>query len=433
MGVLARLVIAVAAASIGGVVSGSSLASAPPAQFTPNPRVGPGGTKYKDSAHFRVYGATNDSLADGAIGMLEAAYACFVDGLGWRSPGLSFKQDTDDGPWNKLNVYQVDTLPGAAANTPTDPTLGLAWLNVVKDYMAEPSVVVHEFGHALTYCERYWIDQGRTGAWWETVANFVADTYITSSYCASARAKFKQKDNGNTLIDLKKVIGDSYQVIVDGTRDSGNYYQAWPFFTYMHNNPDNITGLGPAMFPAVWVRYKRNSNETPLHVLERIVSPTKIQTVVARYWARMAFVDIGHAKAQAQFASQRKSLNYANWDAQGGTGKYRVKTARRPRYMGANITPLKATSGSTVVAVNVTAASAPFRAILAIRAGGGSGAVRYVELANGVGQATLGSGEEAMLVVVNTPAALVLFDPFNLTTETNTGVDYQVQLTGATI
>jgi hypothetical protein len=66
-------------------------AAEPPAQFTANPRVGPGGTRFRDSPHFRIYGATNDAVADGAIAMLEAAYTCFVDDLGWRSPGLSFR------------------------------------------------------------------------------------------------------------------------------------------------------------------------------------------------------------------------------------------------------------------------------------------------------------------------------------------------------
>ncbi|KAK3356574.1 hypothetical protein B0T25DRAFT_589154 [Lasiosphaeria hispida] len=406
----ARVLVPTATAAFGVLVGflppAVLAATAPPDQFTPNPRVGPGGTRYKDSPHFRIYAATSDAVADGAIAMLEAAYSCFVGDLGWRSPGLSFKQETDDGPWNKLNVYQVDTLPGAAANTPTDQTLGLAWLNVVKTYMTEPSVVVHEFGHALTYCEHYWIDQIRTGAWWETVANFVADTYLTSHLCAKARAKFNQKE-GSTLIDLKKVIGDSYQVIVDGTRDTGNYYQAWPFLTYMHNNPDNITGLGTSMFPAVWTKYKRNSNETPLH-------------------ARMAFVDIGSPKAQAQFTSQRKTLNYSNLDSQ-GSGRYRVKTARRPRYMGASIINLKVTSSNLVV--NVTA-NAPFTATLVVRAA--NGFIRYISLPGGNGQASVGGGDEAAIAVANTPDSLVLFDPFQLTAETNTGLDYQIVLNGAT-
>lgn len=401
-----------------------AFAATPPFDFQANPKVGPGGTTYKDSPHFRVYNAPNDSIADATIKSLESAYSCYVGDLGWRSTGLSFRQDNDDGPFYKLNVYRVETLPGAAANTGTDQSSGLSFLNVVTQYMTEPSITVHEFGHAMTYAARYWIDQGRTGAWWETVAQFVADTYITSPVCAASRARYGQAE-GKTMIDLGKVIGDSYQVIVDGSKNTGNYYQAWPFLVYLFNNPDNYTGLGHEIFPNVWTKYKRNSNETPLHVLDRLVSPVKIQEVVARYWARMAYVDIGHAKAQAQFVSQRKSLNYANLDSQ-GTGRYKVKAARQPRYMGASIIPLK---GTGTVGVNVNA-NAPFTSTLVVR--GAGGAVRYSVLSKGSGQAVVGTGEEATLVVVNTPDTLYLYDPFSLTADVSRGLDYQVQLTGAT-
>lgn len=409
-------------------LSWSTLAATPPAVFQANPRVGPGGMRFKDSPHFRIYNAPSDSAADSAIKSLEAAYSCFVDDLGWRSSGLSFRQEDDNGPWYKVNVYTVSTLPGAAANTGTDQTAGLSFLNVVTQYLTEPSITVHEFGHALTYAERYWIDQIRTGAWWEPVASFVADTYLTSPLCAPARSRFGQAE-GSTLIDLKKVLGDSHQVIVDGTRDSGNYYQSWPFLTYMHNNPDNYAGLGLATFPGVWTRYQRNSNETPLHVLNRLVSPAvRIQTVVARYWARMAYVDIGHAQAARQFAAQRSSINYANLDSQGG-GRYRVKSSRQPRYMGANIIPLKA-SGTSIGVVVTASSGMPFTATLAVRSP--SGSVRYVDLPGGSGSATLSNGEEASLVVVNTPATLYLYDPFSLTSAVSRGLDYQLQLTGAT-
>ncbi|KAI1880304.1 hypothetical protein JX265_001925 [Neoarthrinium moseri] len=401
------------------------VAAAPPPDFTPNPSIGGGGSKYKDSSHFRVYNAVNDSVANVLLNTLESAYSCFVGSQGWRSPGLSFKSENDDGPFYKTNVYDVASLPGAAANTGTDMSKGFSFLNVVTQYMSTPAVFVHEFGHAMTYAERYWVDQGRTGAWWETVANYVADTFITSPLCADARSKYNQP-TGDTLIELKKVIGDSFQVIVDGTKDSGNYYQAWPFFTYLINNPDNYTGLGRTVFPDVWRKYKRNSNETPLHVLERLASPTKIQTVVGRYWARMAYVDIGHTKAQALFQQTKKTINYANLDSL-GSGKYRVKSARQPRYMGANIVPLK---GSGEISTVVTAGS-PFKATLVVRSS--SGAMRYTELVNGAGKVTVGSGEEASLVVVNTPDALLLFDPFSLSSEANKGLDYQVALTGASI
>ncbi|KAI0880002.1 uncharacterized protein GGS22DRAFT_176189 [Annulohypoxylon maeteangense] len=398
---------------------------APPAEFTPNTKVGPGGSRYKDSPHFRVYDAADDSVANTLLQTLESAYDCFVLGQGWRSTGLSFNQENDDGPWYKMNVYDVANLgANTAANTGTDSATGLSFLNVVTQWMNTPSITVHEFGHALTYAERYWINQGRTGAWWETIANFVADTFVTSSICEGSRSRYNQS-SGDTLMNLKKVIGDSYQVIVDGSRGTGNYYEAWPFLTYITNNPDNYPGLGMVNFPNVWRKYKRDSNETPLHILDQLSAPTKIQTVVGRYWARMAYVDIGHEKARALFERQKKEFNYANLDSLGG-GKYRVKAARQPRYMGANIIPLKVTGTSVSVAIST---AAPYTASLAIKAPNGS--VRYIEVSDNEAEASVASGEEASLVIVNTPDSLYLYDPFSLTNDVSRGLDYQVQITGA--
>ena len=411
-----------AAGSSGGVPPGElPTCEKGPAEFQANPGIGGGGATFEDSAHFRVYGSGTQVKA--AIAHLEAAYTCFVDTLCWRSSGLSIKSGSDSGPYYKMNIYGVGSLGGAAGQMFSDQGAGLSYLRVVNNYLPDPKVTVHEYGHALTYHEKGWVEQTRTGAWWETVANFVADYYMTSPVCAPARMKFDQQE-GRTIIDLNKVIGDSHQVIVDGSQGSGNYYQAWPFLTYLTNNPDGYPGLGATALRDMFREHMRN-NETPLHVLERVAMGTSVQKIVGRYWARMAYLDIGHKQAQDAFMSARARLNYANLDSSGG-GAYRVKAARQPRYMGANIIPL---SGSGPISVSVTS-SAAFTATLAIRAS--SGAVRYVDLANGAGQATLESGEEASLVVVNTPAALIQFDPFQISGEVARGLDYQVMLTGAT-
>lgn len=72
----------------------------------------------------------------------------------------------------------------------------------------------------------------------------------------------------------------------------------------------------------------------------------------------------------------RKSLNYANLNSQ-GNGKYRVKTARQPRCIGASIIPLNGTEAITTC-VTVTG-NAPFIGTLAIS---GSGGVRYLDVKN---------------------------------------------------
>ncbi|KAJ4328956.1 hypothetical protein N0V84_000527 [Fusarium piperis] len=389
--------------------------------YTANPNIGPGGSQFKDSNHFRVYG--NSGQADKALSMLEAAYDCFVGTLGFRTSGLSFNDASNNGKKTKTNVYSVANLPGAAGVMHSDSATGMGWLEVQNDYLALSGVTVHEYGHALHYHQKTWVDQGRTGAWWETFANWVADTYRTSDLCASARRAHGQATE-NTEIELRKTIGDSFQPIVDGSVNTGNYYQAWPFLTYLTNNPDKYAKLGTDTLHQMMVQYKANSNETPLHTLQRVAGSTTVAQIVGSYWARMAYVDIGHTSAHQTFLSQRRSLNYANVDSK-GSGRYTVKSARRPQYMGANIIPLK-TSSSTVK-VEITANGA-YTATLALFR---NGATRYVKVA-GSASVTVASGEEVSLVVANTPG-LILYDPFNLSAEAKKGLDYSFTLTGATV
>lgn len=221
-------------------------AAAPPATFSPQPSTGPGGSDYKDSAHFRVYNGASD--ADKALAMLEGAYECFVNTLGWRSSGLSFNDETDAGPYYKTNVYSVSNLDNAAGVMHSEVGPGAGWLEVVSDYLATPTVTVHEYGHALHYHQKTWVDQTNTGAWWETVANWVADTYSTSPLCADARTAHNQEE-GRSELELAKVIGDSFQVIVDGTPDSGNYYQAVSGYNILFLNTviaDSVCRSGPS-------------------------------------------------------------------------------------------------------------------------------------------------------------------------------------------
>ena len=388
-----------------------------PAEFEAQPNVGDGGGQCEESPHFRVCNASGQAAME-AIDLLEGAYSCFVETLCWRSSGLSFNDDSDAGPYHKVNIYSVASLGNAAGVMSSDAGAGMSFLRVVSRYLSDPNVIVHEYGHALTYHEKGWVEQTRTGAWWEPVANFVADTFMTSPFCADARQKHNIQE-GRTIIDLRKVLGDSHQVLVDGSQGSGNYYQAWPFLAYLTYNPDGYPGLGKTALRDMF-REHNGRNETPLHVLERVAAPTTVQTIVGRYWARMAYVDIGHKQAQESFVSN--PITSSNLDGSGEM--YTVKAARAPRYMGANIIPLQA---SGAIGVKVTS-SGMFTATLAIR---GASGVRYVELPGGAGEATLASGEEASLVVANTPA-LLDYDPFNISGEAARGLTYQVQLTGAT-
>lgn len=408
--------------------------AAAPAEYTANPKIGGGGSTFVDSAHFRVLGASTSTKAKSTLQHLEAAHSCFVETLGWRTPGLSFNtggKGHEVGPWYKLNVYskKQSDMGGAAGVQGTDMPAGLAYLDVVDEYLDMPDVVVHEFGHAMHLSEKNWINQGNTGAWWEPIANFIADTYISTPTCNAARAAhgLSGKED-NSMIDLQKVIGDSYQVLVDGTPDTANYYQSWPFLSYLTNNPDGYDGLGNDTLLRMIREYKLESNETPLHSLERILSKAPgnitVQHAVGRYWAHMAYVDIGHAKAHEAFTAQRRRLSYDNLD--GANGAYKVKSARAPRYMGANIIPLTVTGSSVDVAI--TSQDEGYTATLVVSNASG---VKYTDVVAGKGSVQVADGDEVSLVVAKTPE-LVMYDAFKISAELNTGLQYSVKITGAT-
>lgn len=405
-----------------------------PAEYTATPEIGGGGSDFVDSAHFRVIGVSTSTKANTALQHLEAAHSCFVETLGWRSPGLSINSGgigNEVGPWYKLNVYskQQTDMPGAAGLQRTDMEAGLAYLDVVDEYVDTPAVVVHEFGHSMHLSEKNWIHQTNAGAWWEPIANFVTDAYISTPTCSAARAAQELSgEEGDSIIALQKLISNSHQVIVDGTPDSSNHYESWPFLAYITNNPDGYNGLGNDTVLRLIREYELESNETPLHTLERLLNEAPdsvtVQHVVGRYWAHMAYVDIGHAKAHEAFTAQRRSLTYDNLD--GSDGEYTVKPSRAPRYMGANIIPLTATNSAVEVAI--TSEDEAYAATLVVSNASG---VTYTDVESGQGSVEVADGDEVSLVIAKTPE-LVMYNAFNITEELNTGLQYSVRITGAT-
>lgn len=118
-----------------------------------------------------------------------------------------------------------------------------------------------------------------------------------------------------------------------------------------------------------------------------------------------------------------------------GTNEYRVRAFRRPMYGGSNIIPLQSAGEGEIYFsfqnLGNGLADSAFTATVAVRAGNGS--VRYIRLQNGVDSVQLQSGEEATLVVVNTPKTLYQFNAFESTDESpdRRGLNYQVQIIGA--
>jgi hypothetical protein len=385
---------------------------------------------YKDSNRFRLYyGADNKRGPNGNLGThsdadvtrmlehMEKVYDYFVRDRGFKSPAQSIHASRPGS--FKINVYSVTDID-AGGFMGYNGTAGLSYLVMRSNLLNVDSISTHEFGHGITLAEAIWIDKARTGAWWETTAEWFADTYISPL-------------TNTTNFDPESLHAGSYRTIVH----KDNLYQAWPFLNYLSNNPDNYTNLGRDAIRNLIRAHK--DQETPLHSLARLVQPVSVQTLIGRYRARIAYGDIGHPLVQQRVLNAQRDTNfraraYRNLEAIDST-TYRVIAARKPQYTGSNIIPLTAT-GTGQISIQVTnlgngLSDSNFTATVAIKASNNS--VRYLDLANGAGNFQLASGEEASLVVTNTPNNLYLYNAFD-TTDTSPeaiGLNYQVQILGA--
>ena len=131
------------------------LAQTAPATFEANPIIGGGVSQYQDSAHFRIYNATREE-ADAAIKLLEGAYACFVDGSGWSSSGLSIRTSSASSTYYKTNIYSVGSgaIGGAAGQMWTKGSAGFAFLKVVDSYLTDANCTCTNMAMALPTTQR---------------------------------------------------------------------------------------------------------------------------------------------------------------------------------------------------------------------------------------------------------------------------------------
>jgi len=417
-------------------VSSSAASSSAAAVFTPITNqyeyegINTGNAVYKDSNRFRLYyGADNKRGPKGNLGThsdadvtrmlehMEKVYDYFVTNRGFKSPAQSIHANRPGS--FKINVYSVTDID-AGGFMGYNGTAGLSYLVMRSNLLNVDSISTHEFGHGITLAEAIWIDKARTGAWWETTAEWFADAYMSPL-------------NNTTNFDTNSLHAASNLTIVH----KDNLYQAWPFLNYLSNNPDNYANLGRDAIRNLIRAHQ--GQETPLHSLARLVQPVSIQTLVGRYRARIAYGDIGHPLVQARVLTAQRDASfrtraYRNLEAIDST-TYRVIAARKPQYTGSNIIPLTAT-GTGQINIQVTnlgngLSDSGFTAVVAIKASNNS--VRYMDLPNGIGSFQLATGEESSLVVTNTPTSLYLYNAFESTATSpeSIGLNYQVQILGA--
>ncbi len=402
--------------------------------------------RFVDSPHFRIYYGDGDKRGpEGNLGQLsseelqanldylEAIYDLFIRELGYRSPGHSV-HDNVKGPF-KINVYTYADL-NAGGYMGYDQPSGLSYIilhnNAMNRNMRFGTTLAHEFGHCINLAEKGWNEKFRTGAYWETFAQFVAEEFGRSRQFAEL-AKKHNRPTVMSNFNVERTIGDSHLSIIHAR----NRYQNFKFFSYLTQNPDGIKGLGQDVLRRMIADHR--DQETPIHTLDRLTPEVSAQEVMARYNARLAFMDLDNGEALRRLQERQRNNRflqnaYANLERV-EEQLYRVKSNRRPMYGGSNIIPLKPSRGGTleikVMNLGNGLPESGLTAILVTR--DKEGVIRYHLMKDGQAEGRLQNVDEVALVVTNTPKELYMYCAFQSKPEDpeQQGLDYEVFLRGA--
>jgi len=405
-----------------------------------------GNARFIDSPHFRIYYGDDEKAGpDGRLGnlrpeeleanleYLEAIYEQFITELGYRSPGQPV-HDHVEGPF-KINIYTYSDLDAGGYMGYNDPA-GLSFVilhnNAMNRNMRFGGTLAHEFGHSINLAEKNWNGKDLTGAYWETFAQFVAEEFGRSPQFVALAEKYNQTPVMSSF-NVNTTIGRSHLSIIH----MDNRYQNFMFFAYLTQNPDGIDGLGPDVLQRLIAAHE--GQETPIHTLDRLTPDVTAQEVMARYNARLAFMDFENEEPRNRLVERQKNepflqQAYANLE-EAGEQRYRVKEDRQPMYGGSNIIPLEA-DGNGPLKIEVInkgngLEESDFTAILAVRSDGGT--VRYHLLEDGKAEQALQPGDEAVLVVTHTPGVFYSYCAFRSADgdPERAGLNYEVVLQGA--
>ena len=304
---------------------------------------------YAESEHFVIFygnndttGYVNDSFLRKNLDYYEKYWHCYSEYLGMDDINVDIYGRSQQK--YKTNVYLTYTgLPR------TEFAEGWAFMSSEDGYgieiispeaMLDDMTTSHEFGHVVTMQQKAWVDSGITGAWWEPLANWFREMYLDSDYnTGQKKTEFFEPYLRNLSLTLPH---------------GRNYYQTWPFLSYLSYNPDNIQGLGIGCVKRMISEAKME--EYPLDTLTRLFG-TDAQTILGHYAKRMATLDIGPKEL---YRSQLKTLlsnsphfwNLIYTVPRYTEGRYISPEEEAPMQGGINIIPLDITGERISVSLN---------------------------------------------------------------------------------
>lgn len=292
----------------------------------------------------------------------------------------------------------------------------------------EPSwVLPHELAHAFTYHQ----GGGIPYAWYESMANWFRDQYLGSSYYAY----------GDNVYGPTSDFFTPYLTSADYyVPHMLNWYDTWPIFLYISENPDNIDGLGMELMHKI---LEQGTETASMYDTIEQLSGVSIKTVLAGMSKRMATMDFArqdayltHLNEEALTVSGNYEKIYTTLNSADSEGYQSVPDSKAPMQTGFNIIPLTdadLTKGSiNVDFVSTSAATdADFRVTLVTKTADNT--TRYSStISDGSTYINLKGDEvSAYLVVCATPDEIKNFevDWDSSETDASTRYTYKVKIT----
>lgn len=296
---------------------------------------------YVESEHFVIFygnndttGKVNDEFLQRNLKEYEQLWHCYGEFLGMENMNVDIYGRSSQK--YKTNVYLtytgLDQYPDGWAFMSAEDGYGIEIIS--PEAMLDDLTIAHEFGHVVTMQQKAWVDQDITGAWWEPLANWFREMYLSSEYYT-----------GST----KTCWFEPYIRNMSLTLPHGrNYYEVWPFLVYLSYNPDNLPGLG--IDAVKRIISEAQPNEHPFDTITRLFG-TDAQTVFGHYAKRMATFDFGAQQAYQDEFSKKLAASPFYWNLfytvlqDNGTGWLQVPQEEAPMQSGINIVPLQITGG----------------------------------------------------------------------------------------
>ncbi|MBQ8002330.1 MAG: hypothetical protein IJ297_02680, partial [Clostridia bacterium] len=375
---------------------------------------------------------------------LENCWALFIDKMGMEPTSTSVLDSGDKTTQYKTNVVVMGTGvehytlgAGEWGAYGSVDSAGYPYFMCSVTAITSPTVVAHEFGHAVHYAQgdNAWENNIYLGPWFEVVANWFAEQYI-----------YEYMDSTTTQMS-HLYLRESHLTKMNGR----GYYEAWPILQYLTEDPD-ATGVYGSTFVQKLLSYDSGSTSTLFwEVLEANNGDLTVADTVGMYASHIADLDfnnksrydtaINNVMNGSFFWQQR----YTMLEEKGETGNYVVPVERVPQAMGYNIIPLDFTAGTVSVTLNseTDAPGADWRARLVKVSS--SGASTYSDLfSDGETMSiTASSSDELYLTVAATPTLESMArhtitgwathsTEANFPYENKTQYPYSVTLSGAT-